>query len=135
VTVSGTPPYVAFRDALDRGDLARVRRLATAMPRVGPSDAPRICLLMRNHDSYESVATRWLGRFALEGGDVTIADVQAAAAALDALPYQSDETMERLYEVCSRAARDEHPADLVCRNGCLTHGRKRKLGPASQRSR
>jgi len=96
------PPYVIFRQALDAGDLARIRALASAMPRINLQDALRICLLMRDHDGYERAAVRWLGRFALEARAATIEDVQAAAAALDALPDRPDTAMERLSAVCTR---------------------------------
>lgn len=100
-TGSDTIPYVIFRQALDAGDLSRVRSLAADMPRIGLEDALRICLLMRDHDGYERAAVRWLGRFALEARDVAIEDVQAAAAALDALPDRPDTAMERLAAVCT----------------------------------
>jgi hypothetical protein len=99
---SGIPPYVIFRQALDAGDLSRIRSLAAAMPRISLEDALRICLLMRDHDGYERAAVRWLGRFALEARAVTIEDVQAAAAALDALPDRPDSAMERLATVCAQ---------------------------------
>lgn len=99
---TGIPPYVIFRQALDAGDLSRVRTLAAAMPRIGLEDALRICLLMRDHDGYERAAVRWLGRFALEARAASIEDVQAAAAALDALPDRPDSAMERLAIVCAQ---------------------------------
>ncbi|MDO8214085.1 hypothetical protein [Conexibacter sp. CPCC 206217] len=101
-TGTGIPPYVIFRQALDAGDLPRIRSLAAAMPHISLQDALRICLLMRDHDGYDRAAVRWLGRFALEAGNVTIEDVQAAAAALDALPDRPDAAMERLAAVCAR---------------------------------
>lgn len=99
---TGTPPYVIFRQALDAGDLSRIRTLAASMPRISLQDALRICLLMREHDGYERAAVRWLGRFALEARAATIEDVQAAAAALDALPDRPDSAMERLATVCAQ---------------------------------
>ncbi|MBB4662988.1 hypothetical protein [Conexibacter arvalis] len=101
-TGSDTPPYVIFRQALDAGDLARIRSLAAAMPRISLQDALRICLLMRDHDGYERAAIRWVGRFALEARTVAIEDLQAAAAALDALPDRPDAAMEQLLRVCAR---------------------------------
>ena len=99
---SATPPYVIFRQALDAGDLARIRSLAAAMPRISLQDALRICLLMREQEGYERAAVRWLGRFALEARSATIEDVQGAAAALDALPDRPDTAMEQLMRVCAR---------------------------------
>ncbi|HEY4280404.1 MAG TPA: hypothetical protein VGM91_19435 [Conexibacter sp.] len=98
----GHPPYVLFRQALDAGDLQRVRELASRMPRVNLQDALRICLLMREHDGFERCAVRWLGRFALEAAPVSIEDVQLAAAALDALPHRPESAMDRLAAVCLR---------------------------------
>ncbi|MGN6171211.1 MAG: hypothetical protein ACTHQQ_24035 [Solirubrobacteraceae bacterium] len=61
-------------------------------------DALRICLLIRegDPDRCERAAVRWLGRFALEARGVTIDGLRAAAEALDALPDQPTEAMERL---------------------------------------
>lgn len=101
-TGSGFPPYVIFRQALDAGDLTRIRSLAASMPHISLQDALRICLLMREHDGYDRAAVRWLGRFALEARNATIEDVQAAAAALDALPDRPDSAMERLATVCAQ---------------------------------
>ncbi|HEY4277765.1 MAG TPA: hypothetical protein VGM91_06075 [Conexibacter sp.] len=72
------------------------------MPRISLQDALRICLLMRDHDGFDRAAVRWLGRFALEGANVTIEDVQTAAGALDALPDRPESAMERLSAVCLR---------------------------------
>jgi len=43
---------------------------------------------------------RWLGRFALEGRAVTIDDLRAAAAAMEALPTRTAEAMEQLQRLC-----------------------------------
>lgn len=61
---------------------------ARELPRIALDDALRICLVLRDGDPdrYERVAVRWLGRFALEGKDVTIEDLRLAVDALDALP-------------------------------------------------
>ena len=57
---------------------------------------------LRGGDSgrYERAAVRWLGRFALEGRNVTIGDLRLAAEALDALPERAAEAMERLQQLC-----------------------------------
>ena len=62
----------------------------------------RICLLIRggDPDRYERAAVRWLGRFALEARGVTIHALRVAADALDALPDQPAEAMERLQRLC-----------------------------------
>lgn len=93
-----------FRAALDRGDLPRVRALAAEMGRIALGDALRICLLLRNGDEerYERAAVRWLGRFALEARGATLEDLQAAAAALEALPARADAAMDVLAALCVR---------------------------------
>ncbi len=95
-------PYSRFLRALGTGNQALVVAAARELPRVGLDDALRICLVLRDGDDerYERAAVRWLGRFALEARGATIDDVRAAAAALDVLPEQPHEAMERLQELC-----------------------------------
>jgi hypothetical protein len=97
-------PYQRFRRALETGNLALVTAAALELPRVALDDALRICLLLRAGDRvrYERAAVRWLGRFALEGRQVTIHDLRQAAEALDALPADAGEAMERLQALCLR---------------------------------
>ena len=51
-------------------------------------------------DRYERAAVRWLARFALEARDVTVNAIRGAAEALDDLPDQPAEAMERLQRLC-----------------------------------
>ena len=76
---------------------------AKELPRIALDDALRICLVLRDSDPdrYERAAVRWLGRFALEARDVTINAVRAAAEALDDLPEQPAEAMDRLQRLCA----------------------------------
>lgn len=95
-------PYPRFKRALDTGNLNLVRLAAAELPHVAIDDALRVCLLLRDGDPdvYDRAAVRWAGRFALEGRHVRLDDVQAAAAALDALPHEPEQAMEilsRLY--------------------------------------
>jgi hypothetical protein len=94
--------YARFRRALDTGNELLVLAAARELPQVALDDALRICLVLRDGDRalYERAAVRWLGRFALEARAVTIGDLRAAAAALDALPGQSAEAMEQLHRLC-----------------------------------
>ena len=94
--------YVRFRRALDTGNELLVIATARELPTVPLEDALRICLLIRggDRDRYERAAVRWLGRFALEARSVTIAGLRTAADALDALPDQPGEAMERLQRLC-----------------------------------
>jgi hypothetical protein len=95
-------PYTRFRRALAGGNEALVTAAALELPHVALDDALRICLVLRGGDParYERAAVRWLGRFALEARAVTIDDLRFAADALDALPEQASEAMERLQQLC-----------------------------------
>jgi hypothetical protein len=95
-------PYARFRRALATGNEALVTAAALELPRIALDDALRICLVLRGGDPgrYERAAVRWLGRFALEGRNVTIHDLRLAADALDALPTRATDAMERLQQLC-----------------------------------
>ncbi len=95
-------PYARFRRALSTGNEGLVIAAARELPRIALEDALRICLVLRGGDPsrYERAAVRWLGRFALEGRDVTIEDLRLAADALDALPRAAADAMERLQRLC-----------------------------------
>ncbi|MGI8507255.1 MAG: hypothetical protein ACR2MK_10740 [Solirubrobacteraceae bacterium] len=94
--------YTRFKRALSTGNLNLVRAAAAELPRVGLADALEVCLLLRDEPDarFDRAAVRWLGRFALEGRDVTLNAIQAAAAALDSLPRQPDVAMETLVLLC-----------------------------------
>jgi len=95
-------PYARFRRALETGNELLVLGAARELPQIALDDALRICLVLRDGDPrrYERAAVRWLGRFALETGAVTIRDLRAAAAALEALPTRTAEAMEQLQALC-----------------------------------
>src|ERR1700739_4894661 len=95
-------PYARFRRALQTGNPALVTAAPLELPRVALHDALQICLVLRGGDPerYERAAVRWLGRFALEGREVTINDLRVAAGALDALPEHPGEAMELLQRLC-----------------------------------
>lgn len=95
-------PYQRFRRALATGNAGLVTAAALELPRVALDDALRICLVLRGGDRerYERAAVRWLGRFALEGKGVTIADLRDGAEALALLPDRAGEAMERLQRLC-----------------------------------
>jgi hypothetical protein len=101
VTSDGSP-YARFRRALETGNELLVLSAARELPQVALDDALRICLVLRDGDRrrYERAAVRWLGRFALEARVVSIRDLRAAAAALDALPTRAGEAMEQLQQLC-----------------------------------
>jgi len=94
--------YSRFRRALQTGSLPLVRAAAAELPTVRLDDALRVCLLIRDHDPehYERAALRWVGRFALEARDATLADVRAAADALARLPDDAADAMADLERLC-----------------------------------
>jgi len=65
---------------------------AAELPTVQLADALEVCALMatREPESYERAALRWLARFCLERKSATIADVRAAADALQLLRRDVD---------------------------------------------
>jgi hypothetical protein len=99
---SGGIPYVRVRTAIDKGDLRFLLDNARDLPSIRLADALKICLLYRDQDidRYDAAAVRWLLRVAAEASEVSLQDLQRAAAALDALPDQPDSAMERLSALC-----------------------------------
>jgi hypothetical protein len=102
VTSDGSP-YPRFQRALKTGDLTLIRAAAAELPRVGLRDTLEVCLLLRDHaeEAFDRAAVRWLGRFALEGRGVTLDAIQAAAAALDAMPSHPQASMDALAGLCA----------------------------------
>ena len=49
---------------------------------------------------YERAALRWPGRRALESDDITLDDLQLAAAALQSLPRRPKSSMRSLADIC-----------------------------------
>ena len=96
-------PYGRFRRALDSGNEVVILSAARQLPRVALTDALRICLVLRDGDPdrYERAAVRWLGRFALEAREVSVNAIRGAAEALNDLPDQPAEAMERLQRLCA----------------------------------
>ena len=99
---SDVSPYTRFRRALEAGNDMLVLATARELPHIALDDALQICLVLRGGDRarYERAAVRWLGRFALEARGLTIADLRAAADALDALPARANDALERLQRLC-----------------------------------
>lgn len=90
--------------ALEQGDLEWLRRNAEQLAPIRLPDALRICLIVRDREPqlYERAAVRWLGRFALEARNLTLADLNLAAEAIAMLPTDAEEAMERLAILCRR---------------------------------
>jgi hypothetical protein len=82
--LSPGPPHPLFRQALDSGDLRRVRALAGEMPSIHLADAARILGLIRRDEpaSFDRAAVRWMARYATERAR-GVEDLGAAVDALD----------------------------------------------------
>lgn len=103
--LSQTPiPRPRVLTALEQGDLEWLRKHASQLAPIRLTDALRICLIVRDREPqlYERAAVRWLGRFALEASDLSLADLNFAAEAIAALPTDADQAMERLAILCRR---------------------------------
>ena len=106
-------PYVRVSDAgsprsrnsFATGNPHLVLAAAPEVPQFAVDDALRICLVLPDgdRDRYERAAARWLGGFALEAGGVAIDELQLAADAVDALPHEPSEVMERVKPSASLA--------------------------------
>lgn len=73
-----------FIQALEAGDLARVKKMAAELPVVSLSDAARILALIRTQepDQFDRAAVRWMARYATERAN-TVEDLGRAVDALD----------------------------------------------------
>jgi len=93
--------YARFRRALKTGNLTLIRNAAAELPRVELGDALEVCVAIRQAEPerFERAALRWLARFCVERGGVTLAQVQAAAWAFDNITDEPAalETLQRLW--------------------------------------
>ena len=98
----GLVSYTRVKAAIADGDLRFLIDNAQQLPRIKLADALQVCLLYRDQDidRYDAAAVRWLMRFAVEAREVSLEDIQSAAAALDALPEQPQAAMEQLASLC-----------------------------------
>ena len=115
MSVKGSP-YARFQRALRLGHLDQIRDAAAELPRVDLVDALAVCLLMsaQRDPRHDRAATRWLARFALERQGVTLADMRAGMAALNALAANPVAARRSLALLCAahglaRAARIAEP--------------------------
>jgi hypothetical protein len=76
-----------FQRAIDRGEVVQAEMAARELPFVSLLNALSlvVCYARAGSPKFEAAAVRWLARFALEGRDVSLTDVQLAAAALACL--------------------------------------------------
>jgi len=80
------PPHQMFRQAIEAGDLPRVRMIAREMPTVSLADALSILALIcvKQPQAFERAAVRWIARFAAERRP-SIDDLGHAIDAIDAM--------------------------------------------------
>jgi hypothetical protein len=100
VSIKGSD-YRWLRDALDRGDLPLVKATAAQLPAINLEDALAIVLLVIEHEPHnaERAAVRWLGRWALESREATLAGLLEATVAMSALAHEPEKweaTLRRL---------------------------------------
>lgn len=90
-----------YRRALERRHIFGAEIAAKEMAYVSLRDALGLLTLYASEDSpkYARASTRWLGRLALESDDVTLDDLQLAAAALQALSRRPDSSSRILTEL------------------------------------
>jgi hypothetical protein len=102
VSIKGRP-YVWFRAAVQRHDLTGAKAAAAELPHaLSLPDALSLLLLMaeRRDPALDRACTRWVGRFALEHRDASIATVAAAAGALRDLHHDPDWAAAALRPLC-----------------------------------
>jgi len=81
-----------LRNALERGDLPLVRATAANMPAIDLATALDIVLLIidREPEHAEKAAVRWLGRWALERRDASLAGLLEATVAVSAFGQEPE---------------------------------------------
>jgi hypothetical protein len=110
LTVMRTCVRMTVKDQLTGASAARSRPAISSLSELPPLSCPRSgwttldasALLIREHEPehYEKAALRWVGRFALEAREATLADVRAAADALAKLPTAAADAMAELERLC-----------------------------------
>ena len=100
VTAQGSA-LTRYRRALERRHIFGAEIAAKEMAYLSLRDALGLLALYSAEGSpkYGKAATRWLGRLALESDDLSLEDVQLAAAALHALPRRPDAAMKVLADL------------------------------------
>ena len=90
-----------YRRALERGHVFGAEIAAKEMAFLSLRDAIGLLALYAAEDSpkLDKAAVRWLGRLALESDDLSLHDLQLAAAALQALPRRPDSALQVLRDV------------------------------------
>jgi hypothetical protein len=100
VSIKGSD-YRWLKQALERGDLPLVMASAAQLPAVDLPTALDIALLVMDREPQNGAraAVRWLGRWALESREATLAGLLEATVAMPALahePERSEAVLRRL---------------------------------------
>jgi hypothetical protein len=100
VSIKGSD-YRWLKQALERGDLPLVKASAAQLPAVDLPTALDIALLVMDREPQNGAraAVRWLGRWALESREATLAGLLEATVAMPALahePERSEAVLRRL---------------------------------------
>jgi len=100
VTAQGSA-FTRYKRALERRHVFGAEIAAREMNYISPRDALGLLALYAALASpkYDRAATRWLGRLALEAKDLSLDDLQLAAAALQALPRRADAALTVLTDL------------------------------------
>jgi hypothetical protein len=90
-----------YRRALERRHIFGAEIAVWEMGYISPRDALGLLALYAALDSpkYDKAATRWLGRLALESKEISLDDVQLAAAALRAMRTRSESALNVLRDL------------------------------------
>ena len=100
VTAQGSA-LTRYRRALERRHIFGAEIAAKEMAFLSLRDALGLLALYAAEDApkYPKAAMRWLGRLALESDDVSLDDLQLAAAALQSLPRRPDSALKVLADL------------------------------------
>lgn len=102
VTSSGSA-YGRFQRALKTQNLMLIRAAAAELPTVRLEDALHVCVLLRDREPerYERAAVRWIARFCVERHDVSVEDVDHAAAAFRLMRSRPEQALQVLQALCA----------------------------------
>jgi hypothetical protein len=100
VTAQGSA-LTRYRRALERRHIFGAEIAAKEMAFLSLRDALGLVALYASEESpkFDKAAVRWLGRLALESDDLSLPDVQLAAAALRGLHRRPNSTLQILSEL------------------------------------
>ena len=101
MTAQGSP-LTRYRRAIERRSLVLAELAAREASYLSLTDALGLVALYAAAEDpkFARASARWLGRLALEKPELTLVDVQVAAAALAALPVREETALPVLKELC-----------------------------------